>query len=391
VSQSCDVVVIGGGIMGCSTAFQLAKRGLDVAVVDKGSIGFGPTGQSSGIIRQHYSNELTARMAIYGLRTFQNFNERVGGECGFKQTGFVLMAPAADREALEANLEMQRGLGIRTELLSIEGLEELVPGIEEPDRVAAAYEAEGGYADPYLTVNAYAAAARRHGARILQDTEVTAIRFEGDRVVGIDSTQGSMDAPAVVNCAGPWGARVAAMAGVELSIVPCRVQVVTMQRPDTRRSDHPVVVDFVHGGYVRPETGDLLVAGLLDPVEPDTPVDPDSFDVDVDRSFQVELAQRLSRRLPALEDCGITGGYASLYDVTPDWHPVLDEVPPSSGFYLCTGFSGHGFKLGPAVGMMMADLVIKEGVSECDPYLFRLGRFAEHDTVPASYSVNLAG
>jgi sarcosine oxidase subunit beta len=200
-----------------------------------------------------------------------------------------------------------------------------------------------------------------------------------------------MDAPAVVNCAGPWSARVAAMAGVELSIVPCRVQVVTMQRPAGLRADHPVVVDFVHGGYVRPETGDLVVAGLLDPVEPDTPVDPDSFDADVDRSFQVELAQRLSRRLPAVEDCGITGGYASLYDVTPDWHPVLDEVPPESGFYLCTGFSGHGFKLGPAVGMMMADLIIKEGVSECDPYPFRLSRYAERDPVRATYSVNLAG
>jgi glycine/D-amino acid oxidase-like deaminating enzyme len=391
VSPSCDAVVIGGGIMGCCTAFELSKRGLEVVLVEKGAIGMGPTGQSSAIIRQHYSNELTARMAVYGLRTFQSFDERVGGECGFRQTGFVLMTPIDDRQALEANLAMQQELGIHTELLSSDGLEDLVPGIEEPDRVLAAYEPEGGYADPYLTVNAYAAAARRHGARILQDTEVTAISFEGDRVVGIDSTKGSMDAPAVVNCAGPWGARVAAMAGVELSIVPCRVQVVTMQRPEELGSSHPVVVDFVHGGYLRPETGDLLVAGLLDPLEPDTPVDPDSFDVDVDRSFQVELAQRLSRRLPALEHCGITGGYASLYDVTPDWHPVLDEVPPSSGFYLCTGFSGHGFKLGPAVGMMMADLVIKEGVSECDPYPFRLGRFAEHDLVRAAYSVNLAG
>ncbi len=181
------------------------------------------------------------------------------------------------------------------------------------------------------------------------------------------------------------------MAGVELSIIPCRVQTLTMQRPADLRADHPILVDFVHGSYVRPETGDLLVAGLLDPVEPDTPVDPDAFDADVDRGFQINLAERLSRRLPTVAESPITGGYASLYDVSPDWHPVLDEVPRGSGFYLCAGFSGHGFKLGPAVGMMMADLISKEGVSECDPYPFRLSRFAEGDVFRATYSVNLAG
>jgi len=303
----------------------------------------------------------------------------------------VLAAPAADRPALEANLEMQQALGIRTELLSTETLTELLPGLEGSETVAAAFEPEGGYADPYLTVNAYAVAARQHGARIHQDTEVTDLLFKRDCVFGVDSTAGRMEAPAVVNCAGPRGGRVAAMAGVELSLIPCRVQTVTMQRPADLPAEHPILVDFVHGGYLRPEIGDLLVAGLLDPVEPGTPVDPDDFDADVDRDFQIDLAGRLSRRLPAAADSPITGGYASLYDVSPDWHPVLDEVPRGSGFYLCTGFSGHGFKLAPAVGMMMADLICKDGVGEFDPHAFRLSRFAEDDVFRATYAVNLAG
>lgn len=389
--KTSDVIVIGGGIMGCTTAFELSRRGLDVAVLEKSSIGLGPTGQSSGIIRQHYSRELTARMAHHGLYSFQNFDELVGGMCGFRETGFVVAVSAADRSVLEANLEMQQSLGIRTELLSTETLSELLPGFEGLEAVAAAYEPEGGYADPYLAVSAYAAAARRCGARIHPDTEVTGLLFDRDRVIGVHSTAGRMDAPVVINCAGPWGARVAAMAGVELSITPCRVQTVIMKRPVELPGEHPILVDYVHGGYLRPEAGDLLVAGLLDPVEPDTAVDPDVFDPDVDRDFQVNLAGRLSRRLPAVAESPITGGYASLYDVSPDWHPVLDEMPRGSGFFLCTGFSGHGFKLAPAVGMMMADLVMKETTCEFEPHPFRLGRFAENDGFRATYTVNLAG
>ncbi len=179
MTATSDVIVIGAGITGCSAAFHLAQRGLAVTVLEKDSIGAGGTGKSSAIIRQHYSNELTARMALHSLRVFQNFDELVGGECGFRQTGWIGLAAAKDRAGMEANVAMQSRVGIETGLLEPEELRELMPGVETSDMLTAAYERESGYADPHFTVNAYADAARRLGVRIKVDAAVTGIRFTG--------------------------------------------------------------------------------------------------------------------------------------------------------------------------------------------------------------------
>ena len=389
--QTLDAVVIGGGIMGCSAAFQLSQRGLKAAVLEKGSIGAGPTGKSSANIRQHYSNELTARMALYGLRVFQDFEERVGGECGFKQTGFVVLVAAKDHAGLEANVAMQRKLGIRTELLSREALRQIMPGMETGDLVAGAYEPESGYADAYLTVNAYASAARKLGAKILQDTEVTGIRFAGGRVIGVDTPGDRFDAPLVLNCAGPWSARVARMAGVEAPINPCRVQVAFFRRPPGHEAPHPVVADFIHATYFRSEIGGLTLVGLVDPVEANAVVNPDGYNESLDSDFVLDIGERLVRRYPAMELGQSTGGYASLYDITPDWHPIVDEVPAGSGFFICAGFSGHGFKLGPAVGVMAADMLTRASAPEFDLHLFRLSRYAENMPVRGQYEYSIAG
>ena len=183
MSKSYDVVIIGGGIMGCATAFELAGRGLAIALFEKKTVGEGPTGRSSAIVRQHYSNELTARMARYSLDGFRDFDARVGGdgECGFVQAGFLVLVEAKDRAGLEANVALQRRVGIETEILSPEALRELIPHMQTGDLVSAAYEPHSGYADPYLTVTAYARAARQRGADLYQDTEVTALRIEGGR------------------------------------------------------------------------------------------------------------------------------------------------------------------------------------------------------------------
>lgn len=389
--QTYDVIVIGGGIMGCSSAFQLAKRGLKVALLEKGTIGEGPTGKSSAIIRQHYSNELTARMALYCLRVFQDFEEHVGDQCGFRQAGFVVVVEAKDRPGLEANVALQRSVGIHTELLSPEALREIMPGVEVSDLVAASYEPESGYADPYLTVNAYARAARRLGASVFQDTEVTGVHFQGDKVVGVETPGEKLDAPLVVNCAGAWGARVARMAGVDVPINSCRVQVAFFRRPPGHEAPHPVVGDFINATYFRPETGNLTLAGLIDPSEADAVVDPDDYDERMDSDFVLDVGQRLIRRYPAMELSQSTGGYASLYAITPDWHPVIDEVPAGSGFYICAGFSGHGFKLGPAVGVMVADMLTGESAPQFDPHLFRLSRYAENDPVRGQYEYSIVG
>ncbi len=391
MSLTFDVILIGGGIMGCSSAFQLAKRGLKVALFDKNSIGDSPSGKSSAIIRQHYSNELTARMALHSLRIFQNFEENVGGECGFTRTGFVVVVDAKDIAGLEANVALQRRLGIQTELLSVEALRDIMPGINTTGLVAVAYESESGYADPYMTVNSYAQAANRQGVTIFRETKVTAVRFKGGRVVGVDTPDDTFDAPVVLNCAGAWGAQVAKFAGIQAPIDSCRVQVAFFRRPPGQEAAHPVVADFINATYFRSETGGLTLVGLIDPAEADAIVDPDRYKEYMDDDFLLDVGERLITRYPAMEQSQSTGGYASLYAITPDWHPVVDEVPQGSGFYICSGFSGHGFKLGPAVGLMVADMVNGESDPLFDPSMFRFDRFSEGKEIRGQYEYSIVG
>ncbi|MBI3360273.1 MAG: FAD-binding oxidoreductase [Chloroflexi bacterium] len=391
MGNTYDAIVIGAGIMGASTALHLARRGLKVVALEKRFVGAGSTGKSSAIIRQHYSNELTAKMALHSLRVFQNFAEEVGGECGFTPDGFVALVADKDRAGLESNVALQRSLGINTEMLSAGDLRDILPDFESADLVAAAYEPESGYADPNLTLNGYIAAAKSAGASVYQETEVVGVCFESGRVTGVETPKGRFSAPIVINCAGPWGARVGRMAGVDLPISPCRVQVAFFRRPPDHADPHPVVGDFVHGAYFRSETGGLTLVGLIDASEAEAIVNPDGFNEAVDFAFVAEAGERLIQRVPYMERSEHTGGYAALYAVTPDWHPVVDEVPQGSGFFVCAGFSGHGFKLGPAVGLMMADLVTKDAMPTFDPGLFRLSRYTEGDPVTGQYEYSIAG
>lgn len=391
MTKNYDVIIVGAGIMGCSTAYQLAQRGIRVAVLEKDVIGAGSTGESSAIIRQHYSNELTARMARYSLRVFQEFGDVVGGESGFTRTGFVALVNADDKQGLEANIALQRSVGIHTELLSPEAIRKLMPGIETADLVAAAYEPDSGYADPHLTVNSYARAARREGAAIFTGKPVTDLLFQADRVQGVRSGDELFSAPLVLNCAGPWSARVARMAGVNLPINSCRVQVSFFRRPPDYQEGHPVIADFVNAIYFRSETGGLTLVGLIDPAEADAVVDPDSYKKALDDDFVIESGERLVSRFPPMEESQVTGGYASLYAITPDWHPIVDELIPGSGFYVCAGFSGHGFKLGPAVGVMVADMLTGADEPQFDPHLFRLSRYDEAMPVSGLYEYSIVG
>jgi|Deesub1362A_J573_1020465.scaffolds.fasta_scaffold07260_4 glycine/D-amino acid oxidase-like deaminating enzyme len=391
MAKTYDVIVVGGGIMGCSSAYHLAKKGLRVALLEKDQIAAGGSGKSSAIIRQHYSNELTARMALHSLRVFQHFDDQVGGDPGFTTTGFIAIAAAQDQQGLQANVNLQQRVGINTRLISPEELREVMPGMQTADLVAAAYEPESGYADPYLTVQAYAQAARRHGAEIFQDHAVTALIMRDDRVAGVRTAHEEFQAPAVVNCTGAWSPRLARDAGLALPIHACRVQVAFFRRPSGHESPHPVVADFIHATYFRDETGAQTLLGLIDPAEAEAVIDPDSFVEQVDSEFVLDAGERLVKRYPIMERSLSVGGYASFYGVTPDWHPIIDETPPGSGFYTCAGFSGHGFKLGPAVGQMIADMVSGESEPLFDGRLFRLPRFAEDDLVRGQYEYSIAG
>jgi sarcosine oxidase subunit beta len=354
MSTPADVIVVGGGINGASIAFNLAKDGLKVTLIEKDFIAAGPTGRSSAIIRQHYSHGVTARMALRSVRIFQNFDEVVGGDADFHQTGFLLAARPEDVEQLEANVALQQAVGINTRVVTPQEVKELEPHISIQGIAAAAYEPESGYADPAATTTAYAGRAKELGARLQLDTRVRSLLLDGGRVTGVDTDRGTFQAGAVVVATGPWAPLIAETAGIQLPIRASRHQVATYRRPDDF-DRHMVFAGFADEVYIRPETGQLMLVGSIEPEEAEDEVaDPDSFNERVDFDIVAEFSERVARRYPVMERGSSAGGWASLYDITPDWHAIMGPLPGVEGLYCAAGTSGHGFKLGPAVGEMMA-------------------------------------
>jgi sarcosine oxidase, subunit beta len=387
VALTADVVVIGGGVTGTSTAFHLAERGLrDVIVVDKGAIASGGTGKSSACVRQHYSTAETCRMILFSLAFFQNFAERTGGEsCGFRTTGYLLGVDERMRAPMEASVALQRSVGIDTRLVSPAELGKLEPRLRTDDLVAGCYEPAAGYCNPVETAQGFARAARaRGGCRVMEHTEVTGVLVEGSRVRGVRTSAGDIEAPAVVNAAGLWGARVAALAGVDVPISVCRHKISMVSWPEEARRPHPMVYDFVTNIYTRPELGQHILVGGLDAEEAHDLADPDRYREGVSLDESTEALARVSHRFPVLAEGRIARGYAGCFDVTPDWHPVLDRVGPD-GFHVAVGFSGHGFKLSPAVGHMLAALVAEGPAAHPDLATFRLARFAEGKPIRGTY------
>lgn len=386
MAETADVVVVGGGAIGCSIAYHLVRRGVRrVVVLEKHVLGSGATGRSSACIRQHYSTPETCRMVLRSLRFFETFAEQTGGRtASFVRVGYLLGVGANLRRAMEASVALQQGVGIRTRLVSPEEMREIEPRVRVDDFVAGCYEPDSGYADPAQTTQGFAAAAREGGARILEQTEVLGILTAGGRVSGVRTARGEIHAPAVVNAAGVWGDRVARMAGVEVPLTVCRHKVAFFARPPEAAAPHPLVYDFVRNIYTRPETGGLTLVGFLDPDELRDRADPDRYPEGVTFEETAEAMERAAHRFPVMERGSVARGYAGCFDVTPDWHPVLDESPVG-GFYLAVGFSGHGFKLSPAVGEMVARLVTEGKQPGDDLHAFRLSRFAEGKPIRGTY------
>lgn len=391
VVETADVVVIGGGCTGASIACHLAGRGVRrVVLLEKAALASGPTGRSTAIVRQHYSNEVTARMALESLRVFQQWGDRIGGTCGFVRTGFLVGVREADLPALEGNVALQRGVGIDVRIVAGDELRRLEPQLFTDDLAAAAYEPEAGYCDPVSTTTSLADVARARGARIVQGREVTGIRLERGRVVAVETAAGPIAAPIVVNAAGPWAHRLAVAVDVKLPIEPSRHPVCAFRRPPDFGRAPTIYADFVHQFYMRPETGDLCLVGSIDPGDAAHLADPDRYNEGVDLDTITDFGGRASHRYPVLERGFSRGGWAGIYDVTPDWHPVLDAIDEVPGFFAAAGFSGHGFKLCPAVGAMMAGLVV-DGRRDERLEFFRADRFRTGRLIRGKYAYSIVG
>ena len=390
--STADVVIVGGGIEGAAAAWALSQRGVtNVVVAERNTVGSGMTGKSSGIVRCHYGVSSLAAMATVGLEVFEKAEEIFGYDIGFRQTGYVVGVGEGDADSLRKSLAAQRAVGVQTEEIDAAEVAGLWPYADLTPFEAFAWEARGGYGDAYQTAQAFAVSARAAGVRVRQGANVTGLLIERGKVAGVRLADGTeIAAHTVVVATGVWTPDLLAAYGIDVPIRVVREQLVTV-RPGVEIGSVPVFSDLVSLQYIRPELGGELLFGNSDLSDVEH-ADPDGYLNRATEAFVENTVERVGTRFPGFTDAAITGSYAGCYDVTPDWNPVISRTDVD-GLVVAAGFSGHGFKIAPAVGRLIADLVV-DGRS-ADPRIpesdFRLSRFADGDLLTSPYPYSGAG
>jgi len=389
MAQVVDVVVIGAGINGASIAFNLAKKGCrSVVLLEKHIIASGGTGKSAALIRQHYSNEVLVKIAKRCRNIFEQFQEVVGGECGFVKTGYLFFVPNELADRFHANIAMQQRLGVVTGSVSREEAQSIAPSLNVDDSQVIAYEPGSGFADPYETTVSYIQRARELGVVVRQSSPVRVIRLAAGRIEGVATDKEEFATRVVVNVAGPWANDVGSMVKVKYPIQVTREQEVLLRPAQSRDCPTVTVSDMCNAIYFHPLGKELLV-GRGFPKEYEE-VDPDNYPEPADQQFIEDIAHRVVKRVPRMVTAMCIRGYSGLYDVTPDWHPIIGCHPEVPGFISCVGFSGHGFKLGPVVGEAVAELVLEGKARDVELELFAPDRFARGRQFTAAYGGNRA-
>jgi sarcosine oxidase, subunit beta len=380
-TMTTDVLIVGGGLVGVSTAAALVSYGVRrVVVAERDTVASGATGKSSGVVRCHYGVPELAAMAWWSLARFENAMDVFGADVGFHQVGYVVAVNASNESPLRANVALHRKLGIDVDLIGASELRALWPGIATDDLSLAAYEPRGGYGDAYSLATAQAKRARAAGAVIQQFMAVRELRTtaDGSRVTGAVFGDGTeVAAGTVIVAAGPWSVGLVAAAGVGLPIRTQR-EMVLLVEPRSRLSRMvPVFSDLVDLQYSRPERSGQLLVGNSDHTSPEY-VDPDRYDNGASPAYLESAVNKIAGRFPVLADAALASSYAGIYDVTPDYNPVIGSVGPE-GLLVAAGFSGHGFKIAPAVGEMVASAVVggDSPVPGAALDVFTLSRFAE--------------
>ena len=392
MSETADVVIVGGGLEGAAAAWALSQRGVtDVTVLERNTVGSGMTGKSSGIVRCHYGVSSLAAMATVGLEVFEKAEQYFGTDIGFRQTGYVVGVGEPNVDNLRKSLAAQREVGVQTEEIDASEVAKLWPWADLEPFAAFGWEARGGYGDAYQTAQAFAVSARAAGVRIRQGANVTGLVLDGGRATGVELADGTrVSAGTVVVATGAWTRPFLAPYGVDVPIRVVREQIVTIS-PGVPIGAVPVFSDLVSLQYVRPELGGEILFGNSDLAHCE-PADPDDYLNRATDGFIDLTVDKVGIRFPGFSDAAITGSYAGCYDVTPDWNPVISTTG-IDGLMVAAGFSGHGFKIAPAVGKLVADLVT-EGRSS-DPRIpetdFRLARFAEDNLLKSRYPYVGAG
>lgn len=361
--------------MGASTAYHLAKHGgLSVVLLEREAFfGLGATGRCAGGIRYQFGTAINIRLSQLSLPMLDAFEEETGQPALVRKCGYLfVLTREADLAEFQRNVALQRSLGVNTEWLSGDEVRRLAAPCVFPDALAGTFNPNDGLADPNSVVMGYINAARRLGAKCLTEVAVTGIQVESGRVESVLTKQGRIATRTVVNCAGPWSATIGRMAGLEVPVTPLRRQWLTTTALPGLPASFPFVIDFAQSLYFHRE-GEGVLTGMSNPDE--TPGE----DQSVDPAWELTHMEAATRRLPLLETAGVVARWAGLYEVTPDAHPILGATPVD-GFYLLTGFSGHGFMHGPIGGKLLAEIITTGRAQTLDVSVLALDRFARGQT-----------
>jgi sarcosine oxidase, subunit beta len=370
--KSADIVIIGGGVMGTSAAYHLAARGVkDIVLLEKEAFfGQGATGHCAGGVRFQFGTEINVRLSIASLHMLEQFKEEIGQDIDFRKCGYLfVLTQENDVAAFRQSVELQHRLGVPTEWLTKEDIQERLPLMRFEDALAGTYHRGDGLVDPNSVVMGYVGAAKRKGAQFFNNAEVTGIRVERGRVQGVHTADGSIDTHVVLNAAGPWSARVGQMAGVAIPVEAVRRQLFTTTPLPQIPPDFPFVLDFAQSLYFH-RYGEGLLIGMSNQEQKP------GFDQDVDDEFEMVNVEAAIQRMPMVERASRASHWAGLYEVTPDAHPIFGRTPVE-GFLLVTGFSGHGFMHGPISGKLMAELILDGRFQTVDVSMLNLARFEQ--------------
>jgi glycine/D-amino acid oxidase-like deaminating enzyme len=375
--------------MGASVAFHLADRGArNVAVLEQRSIGAGTTSQSSGILRTHYSVTENVELARGSWQVFNNFARYLGDEdaaCGLVKCGYLICATEGERlEPLRASLDAQISMGIDVKILSRQEATTLLPIAQFNDAALIGFESEAGFADPYLATTGFARSARRLGVRFLQGTRVTGILWNGRRIVGLETTTGRINCGMLISTQGVWTVELASWIGARLPVIPERHTVLTLECEAGYSYEMPVFKDLGTSGmlYYRSYGGHqmLVSEGIAGETLKDINID----QADISLEEVADIGDQVTRRFPAYGSAGLASSWSGLYDVTPDWNPVLGPIADYEGLVVGFGFSGHGFKLSPTVGKLLAQCALKQPTDlSLEPYA--IDRFDRGDLLRGKY------
>ena len=383
VPKTADFVILGAGVMGASIAFHLARRKAGrILVLDKDHVGSGGSGRSSALIRMHYSFPAEVQLALISLKMFEHWREIVGEAGEFRKTGFVRIVHPNETERLKQNVAMQHSLGAKVELIDRKQLQELEPDWAVDEVELAAYEPDSGHGDGNVVANDFLSRARELGASYLSKTRATSMLASGGTVRGVQTDHGEIHAPVVIAATGPWTRPLLQQVGFDPPIETEYHQVAILKNAPDMKGGGCACIDSVTATYFRSDASDKFLVGDF---YGKRPVDPDNFPQRASETELEEIIERASRRVSKLENAEVMRGVTGVYDMTPDARPLLGQIPGVEGLYLCAGFSGMGFKISPAIGLVMSELILDGAGTTVNISAFRPTRFTEGQPIKAEF------